>query len=380
MTSRNAKYPALADKTPRRAIGLSSLSGLCCLLLPLLMPANSLAAVLDNPCASQSDERERLRCYDRLFATPEAQPAESSSAVSIPNPSVQHAEASAPARHPPLAVERSASLLSRFWEIDPEDKGEPFVVKTYLPNFLLPMHYSSNINRTPHSPTQAATLGPDNLRRTEAKLQISLRAKMADDLFLPGASLWFAYTQQSLWQVWDQADSSPFRSTDYQPEAIYILPVPARIGEFAGGWRLRLLQLGLAHQSNGQSDPLSRSWNRAYVGAGIEKGNFSIGLRYNHRFREKANDDNPDLTQYIGRSAISMNWLAGAYTSSLTWKTNLKNLDRGSLQFDLTHPVFSDHPNGLRWYLQMFSGYGETLLDYNQRQNRIGVGLSLFQF
>jgi len=197
---------------------------------------------------------------------------------------------------------------------------------------------------------------------------------------LPGADLWFAYTQRSLWQIWDRQDSSPFRSTDYQPEAIYIIPVPASIGALPLGWDLRMIQLGFAHQSNGQSDPLSRSWNRLYLGAGLEHGDFGLQLRLNRRLRGSGTDDNPDLTDYVGRGEITMNWFPGPSTLSLSWRTNLQNFNRGSLQFDWTHPVFSSQPSGLRWYAQLFTGYGETLLDYNHRQTRLGLGLSLFQF
>jgi phospholipase A1 len=37
-------------------------------------------------------------------------------------------------------------------------------------------------------------------------------------------------------------------------------------------------------------------------------------------------------------------------------------------------------PAGLRWFVQVFTGYGETLLDYNHRQTSIGAGVTLFQF
>lgn len=92
----------------------------------------------------------------------------------------------------------------------------------------------------------AAALPP--YRPVDAKLQISLRTKIAEGLLLPDADLWFAFTQRSFWQVWNPQQSSPFRSTDYQPEAVYVIPVPERLGKLPGGWQWRMAQLGLAHQ------------------------------------------------------------------------------------------------------------------------------------
>jgi phospholipase A1 len=242
------------------------------------------------------------------------------------------------------------------------------------------MHYSSNINRSPHSPRQPASAAKNDYSSVEAKLQISLRAKVVEDLLLPGADLWAAYTQRSLWQLWDSVDSAPFRSTDYQPELIYVVPIPEKFGKLPLGWNLRMLQVGVAHQSNGQSDPLSRSWNRITTGVGFEHGDFSLLLRDNQRIHIQGNDDNPDLVDYIGRSEVSMAWSPGTSTLGLSWRTSFKSLSRGSLQLDWTYPVFADQPAGLRWYVQLFSGYGETLLDYNQRQTSLGLGLTLFQF
>jgi phospholipase A1 len=318
-------------------------------------------------CAGEGDDRLRLACYDNAYKRLKA----GAEKVSDAQLDAQVATSDS---------QRESSVMSKTWELGPTDKRNTFVVRTYLPNFLLPMHYTSAINRAPHSPTQPAGTEKRNYRSVEAKLQISLRAKVVEDLLLPGADLWAAYTQRSLWQVWDSVDSAPFRSTDYQPELIYVVPVPAKLGKLPLGWNLRMLQLGFVHQSNGQSDPLSRSWNRITLGAGLEHGGFSIQVRDNQRIRAHGKDDNPDLVEYIGRGEVNLAWSRGTSTLGATWRTNYNALNRGSLQFDFTYPVFSDQPAGLRWYVQLFHGYGETMLDYNHRQTSLGLGLTLFQF
>jgi phospholipase A1/A2 len=275
----------------------------------------------------------------------------------------------------------SGSIMSRLWELDPADKRRKFVVRTHLPNFLLPLHITSDLNRAPSSPTRPALAPNERYRPLEAKLQVSLRAKAASDVLLPDADLWLAYTQRSLWQLWNAQESAPFRSSDYQPEAIYVVPVPQEMRPLPFGWKWMMLQAGVAHQSNGQAVPLSRSWNRVYLGAGFERDEFGVQWRVHRRLDEsRSDDDNPDLTNYIGRGEIVATWLPGLATAGLTWRTNLRALNRGSVQLDLTYPVDSDEPAGLRWYMQVFSGYGETLLDYNHRQSTLSLGLSLFQF
>lgn len=308
-------------------------------------------------CLAEPDDQLRLACYDDL------------------------SKRSALVAKPEISAEaQPVSTMSRVWELEERDKRGAFVVKTHLPNFLLPVHLTSEINRSPSSPTHPVSADHPSYKKTEAKLQISLRAKVAENLLLPGADVWFAYTQRSLWQVWDQEDSAPFRSSDYQPEAIYILPVPEKLGALPFGWHFRMLQLGAAHQSNGQSEPLSRSWNRVYLGAGFERDDFSLLFRANQRLDVQSIDDNPDLVDYIGRGEVHAAWTPGVSTMALTWRTTLTALGRGSLQFDWSYPVFANQPNGLRWYAQLFTGYGETLLDYNHRQTSLGLGLSLFQF
>lgn len=329
-------------------------------------------------CVHEDDDARRLACYDRLFrAAGAAVPAVP--AASAPAPGTALAPVTPPAA-PASETAPVATVFDKAWELSPATKRGTFVVRTYLPNFVLPLHTSSSINRSPASPTRGTVTDRPAYRASEAKLQVSLRAKVAQGLVLPDADLWFAFTQRSLWQVWTPSESSPFRSTDYQPEAIYVVPVPASLGTLGAGWRWRMAQLGIAHQSNGQGGALSRSWNRVHATAAFDRGEFGLLLRAYRRIGEKTNDDNPDMASFIGNTEVIASWLPGLSTASLTWRTHAATGRRGSLQLDWTYPVSRSQPAGLRWYAQLFSGYGETLLDYNHRQTSVGVGLTLFQF
>ena len=245
---------------------------------------------------------------------------------------------------------------------------------------MLPIHVTNHINRAPQSPTQAAVLLPD-YRREEAKFQLSLRSKLVQDVPLIGGDFWVAFTQQAFWQIYNGADSKPFRNTDYQPEAIYMLPIGPSLRSLPLGWQWRYVQLGLAHQSNGQSDPLSRSWNRVYLGTGFERGDYALTVKYNQRLNEPlSSDNNPDLVKYRGRAEFQLNWAHGLQTASLLYRSTLQNGRYGAVQAEWTYPIFKDRPNGLRWFLQAFSGYGETLTDYNFRQTSVGAGVTFLQF
>ena len=316
-------------------------------------------------CQNTADNTERLACYDRIFGLKSGLDNAAEDQLIVK----------------PGKPVKVATVLEKYWELTEDEKRDRFVFRTYLPNFFLPVHYTSSINRTPYSPTKGMAPNNSNYKPVESKLQLSLRAKLMTNLLLENADLWFAYTQVSMWQLWNQQDSAPFRNTDYQPELIYVLPVKDEWGDLPGDWELQMLQFGIAHQSNGQSDPLSRSWNRIYAGLAVDHGEFGLRWRYHQRLSEKLkDDDNPDLIDHIGSHEVSATWLPGHATAQLTWRNDLGYLTRGSWMLDLTYPVDKTKLDGLRWHLQLFSGYGETLLDYNHRQNSIGLGVMLFNF
>jgi phospholipase A1 len=358
---------------------------MCCgLAASALAQAQTSAVPTLAQCALIGAASDRLLCYDNLAGrapaptVPAAEQPAPGEAASPPSLLTQSGAPLPPA--PARATTASSSLLSRFWELEPADQRGVFNFVGYQPNYVLPLHVTSRVNRAPGSPTQATVNAPDN-RREEAKFQLSVRTKLLQDVGFPGGDLWGAFTTQTMWQVYNHADSRPFRNTDYQPELIYVVPTAQPYRALPFGWQWRYTQLGLAHQSNGQSDPLSRSWNRVYLGAGFERGNWTFTTKFNQRLSESEEaDNNPDLLAYRGKAEFTLGWASGLHTASLLHRSTLRGGNRGASSFEWTYPVYREQPNGLRWYVQLFSGYGETLSDYNFRQTSLGAGVSFLQF
>ncbi len=249
-------------------------------------------------------------------------------------------------------------------------------VTTTLPGFFDPFR---NVNVDPCSPNpvNCATGAGANDRNTEAKFQLSLKTKVLQNILDSPVDLWAAYTQQSYWQVYDVDNSRPFRETNYQPEAWFTLPL--KVGSESLQWRM--LNLGIVHQSNGQSDPLSRSWNRLYATFGFAAGDLSLFVKPWWRISESASDDNnPDISDYAGRIELQAVYALRAHVFSARLQNNLKFgssvPNRTSLQADWAFPLFGD----LHGYLQGFAGYGDTLQNYNFRNIGIGLGVSLVEW
>jgi phospholipase A1 len=249
---------------------------------------------------------------------------------------------------------------------------------------------SDSVNKAPTSPSAGhSATTPVDYSTSETRIQLSVRTKIARGLLTDGHSpqrdsLWFGYTQQSYWQLFNASISRPFRSTDHEPELIYILPLDAPLNH---GWRLRYGGLAINHQSNGQSLPLSRSWNRIILMAGMEKNDqFNITGRVWARVPESADqDDNPDIADYVGRAEISALWnLNKTQTLSMTVRHSLRSEARGSVRLEwlqgIGHKRANGEPDSLRLHVQLFSGYGDSLLDYNRRRTVLSVGLSLVDF
>jgi phospholipase A1 len=270
-----------------------------------------------------------------------------------------------PAPTPATSV---ASAIERSWGLDPN--SDRYGLSFYRSNYLLVARWTDNVNNTPFSPIFTAAGVPDQqLDSTEAKFQISgkLRFWSTDDRRW---SAYAAYTQQNQWQVYNESISRPFRETNYMPE-LFLTWAP-QMSFWGIDWKL--LSFGYTHQSNGRADPLSRSWDRLFVEGGFESGNLAVYARAWYRIPENdSKDDNPDITDYYGYGEVSAlyRWRQNSFTGSV--RGNVAT-GKGALQLGwFSRPLLGP----LRAYVQFFTGYGESMIDYNWRQTTIGAGFAI---
>ncbi|KRG68843.1 phospholipase A [Pseudoxanthomonas dokdonensis] len=268
------------------------------------------------------------------------------------------------------------SLLDSRWELARDSKLGVFQMRGYKPVYLLPAFWTSDKNEMPQSPNPNNTVTEAQpLTSVEAKFQLSFKTKFVENIFGDNGDLWGAYTQSSRWQVYNGDISRPFRETNYEPEVMLVF----RNSYHIGGWNGRMTGISLVHQSNGRSDPLSRSWNRAILSFGLDRDNWAFVARPWYRFDEDSSDDNnPDIEDYVGRGDAMLTYSKDGHEFTVLGRHSLRGGDRshGALQFDYGFPISRQ----LRGHLQLFHGYGESLIDYNHKATYLGLGVSLLEW
>jgi phospholipase A1 len=307
-------------------------------------------------CASISVDADRLACYDRAAGRAPAPPPADRPPGAVPP------EKPAPAAG---ALRAPASLIDNAWGF--EQGSNPYIIDLYNQNYLLVARWTDNVNSAPYQSIFQAAGKPETIDNTEAKFQISFKLRLwtTDDRRW---GVWAAYTQQNQWQVYNSDISRPFRETNYMPE----LFVSYRPGiDLGGGFHWNLLNVGYTHQSNGRSDTLSRSWDRIIATFGFERANFALLAKawYPFNYRE----DNPDITDFYGYGSLTGIYKWRDHSFSLMARGNLSK-GKGAAELTWMSPRLL---GPLRAYIQGFTGYGESLIDYNWNQSTIGAGIAL---
>lgn len=366
-------------------------------LLPLLLPVALLAALPPThandwlTCAGISDGTERLNCFDQK-AKQFANPVQLQSPPPVPYTVPATASPEPPVASAAQRAEAQPSEITRFWDLEHATARDNFELRAYRP-VSLSVVGGHPVNTLPDSPAPGRTPSESRpYQPGEVKINLSVRTKVASGLLRGGDdplrdSIWFGYTQQSYWQLFNGEISRPFRNTDHEPDLTYIFP---HFIALPGGWTYRLSAAGVVHQSNGQSLPLSRSWNRAFVMGAADKitdngDRFTLQARVWRRMDEKPDkDDNPDISDFVGRGEIVGRWSFDSgvgtdktlHTLGLALRHSLRSSGRGSARLDYLRSI-GRADTGLRFHAQLFSGYGDSLIDYNRRRTVFSAGLSL---
>ncbi|MHB1056736.1 MAG: phospholipase A [Rhodanobacter sp.] len=331
-------------------------------------------------CTAIESDAQRLACYDHATGRVNLPVAQKRVDAQTVTPSIftrDRGKAASASVETNSEVATPLSLLDSRWELSPESKLGTFNIRGYKPVYVLPAFITSNQNNQPHSPNPNNTVVTpgDPLDNIEAKFQLSLKAKVWQGVFGDQGDLWVGYTQSSRWQVYNSQLSRPFRETNYEPEAMLVFNTSYRLL----GWSGRLLGIGINHQSNGRGDPLSRSWNRVIANVGFERNGWTVMVTPWWRIPEpRSTDDNPDISDYMGRGEVQIvhEWHGQEFGMLLRHSMRGGSRSHGAARFSWSFPMAGN----LRGYMEVFKGYGESLIDYNHNATYLGVGVSLLDW
>jgi len=250
-----------------------------------------------------------------------------------------------------------------------EAASRPFSILAHKPNYFLAAAYNTE-GWNPEQQNGDPAIEYDDI---ESQFQISLKVPLAIGLFGDRMDIYGAYTNRSFWQVYNSDYSEPFRETNHEPE-IWV--------QFRNDWKFWGLtnsvnSFGWVHQSNGRSGDLSRSWNRFYAAFLFERGNWAFAVKpWFWVSQDRSTSDNPDIDDYMGHGELRLVYGRNGHVFSTMLRNQLESgFDRGAVELSWSFPVFN-YPY-LKGYLQYFHGYGESLIDYNHKVNRLGIGISV---
>ena len=282
-----------------------------------------------------------------------------------------------------LSAELEQELPERFIQ-ERETEYLEFVITPHRRNYILPFSYQDEPNNEPWNAAQSY-LEADPMEHSEIKLQLSFKVPIFEnDLFYDGDEFYFGFTMKSFWQAYNSRISAPFRETNYRPEFFYQAPfaLPNQYGSL-------FLRAGIEHESNGRSQLLSRSWNRAYVGLGFLRKHWAIYLQPWYRLPEDdkeddsdpltpppaKGDDNPNIQDFYGNFELLTVYERQDFQIGAMLRSN-PTTHKGALELSYSFPLYGR----LRGLVQYFDGYGDSLLDYDYRNQRISLGILLTDF
>ncbi|WP_016955174.1 phospholipase A [Catenovulum agarivorans] len=303
--------------------------------------ASAIGPQLQKPCSEITNNEKRLACFD---------------AKSQQN--------------------KQKSLQKERRELEKATSDTPFIMQSYRPSYFLPLSYNPkqnpvNPNILFNSPKEGISIDD-----VEVKFQISFKLPLAKNVLMDNDVISMNYTQLSFWQLYNKHASKPFRENNYEPEIMWMLDFDNKQPPSLFGLPIDSFGVSFNHQSNGRSNNFSLGWNRVIFHLMFSDKNWLIAFRPWIRMpgdHLKVHDTSTD--HYMGKFDLSAAYKVGKHTFSTKLRNNLNTTkNKGYLELNWSFPL---PVSQLKGFVQYSTGYGEALIDYNHKVNRVSLGFLL---
>jgi phospholipase A1 len=231
-------------------------------------------------------------------------------------------------------------------------------VKAHDTNYFLPVSYRFK--------GQYEETNGHHANKVETEFQISIKYDFGANMLGFNEIYSIGYTQLAFWQLYEE--SAYFRETNYNPELFVTIPTIFSNEKIF----LKAVCLSFAHESNGRGGAEERSWNYLSASAYFQYKLLFSELKLWKRLPDST-DYNPNLIEYMGHGHLRFILPYREHIAQLVLKSNFK--DHGSVELNYSHPT--PHSDDLFFYIKAFSGYGESLINYDGYINKIGIGFSI---
>lgn len=241
-----------------------------------------------------------------------------------------------------------------------------FDISLYKPNYLLPYYYTGTVDNAAY---QNMTPGSERLKHNEVKFQFSAKVPAWRNVYNDRSTIYLAYTQLSYWQLYNQKKF--MRENDYEPELFLANEVNWHLGK---KWNINFLNVGAEHQSNGlgTGTVLERSWNRLYLEGIASNDNWMIDIK--PWIVMSTNKNNNDIAKYLGYVQAIVAYKYHQQVFAIRGYNLVEHGPRrAAVELTWSFPIVPY----IKGYIQVFSGYGQSLIEYNNRTNSGGIGITL---
>ncbi|WP_159084255.1 phospholipase A [Saccharobesus litoralis] len=232
-------------------------------------------------------------------------------------------------------------------------------VEHHKGTYILPFSYNSELK--------------DSVNQSvETEFQFSLKYQaMKNPLcnvfdYCQAHKLFVAYSQRNYWQTYNRQESTYFRETVHSPEA-FIRFVDTGLFEKYG---LYQIDVGFIHKSTGQKPPTSRNLNRFFSEFywGEDGSQFSLATWYT--FDQQGAREKYDRN--MGVIELGYEYFNTHSRIETKLSTTLRDYN-GALRVGYSYNL----NNTMALYVQYNGGYGDSMIEFGRKANRLGIGVRL---